>query len=64
MSGVVIEPYRGAKKNGYKGGAIGVGKGIAGLVGRPIKGIADLVLQPTVGLANTPSWIGKKIRRQ
>lgn len=38
ISGVVMEPYRGAKSKGIKGGTIGIGKGIAGLLGRPIKG--------------------------
>ena len=43
MTGVVVEPYRGAKKNGFKGGAIGIVKGVGGLVARPIKGGYDLV---------------------
>lgn len=43
VTGVVVEPYRGAKKNGFKGGAIGIVKGVGGLVARPIKGGFDLV---------------------
>ena len=38
ISGIVYEPYIGAKKKGFKGGVKGIGWGIAGLVGRPIKG--------------------------
>lgn len=43
ITGVVYEPYKGMKKNGVKGGAIGVFKGVAGLVGRPIKGGYEFV---------------------
>ena len=43
VTGVVVEPYRGAKKNGFKGGAYGIVKGVGGLVARPIKGGFDLV---------------------
>lgn len=39
----MVEPYKGAKKSGLKGGAIGIVKGVGGLVGRPIKGGFDLV---------------------
>ena len=38
VSGIVTEPYKGAKKNGFKGGTIGMGKGLIGLIGRPLKG--------------------------
>lgn len=38
VSGIVVEPYKGAKKNGIKGGTIGMGKGLLGLIGKPLKG--------------------------
>jgi hypothetical protein len=38
VSGIVTEPYKGAKKSGIKGGTVGIGKGLAGLIGKPLKG--------------------------
>jgi hypothetical protein len=52
--GVISEPVKGAKKRGIKGGAIGFGKGILGLVCKPVKGTIDLVTQTTRGITNTP----------
>jgi hypothetical protein len=54
VAGVITEPVRGAKKRGIKGGAIGFGKGILGLVCKPVKGTIDLVTQTTRGITNTP----------
>lgn len=64
ISGVVYEPYKGAKKKGFKGGAIGVGKGLVGLVGRPIKGGLTFVAQTGAGVGNTPVWISKKLKKK
>lgn len=64
ISGVVYEPYIGAKKKGFKGGALGVGKGLVGLVGRPIKGSLTFVAQAGAGVVNTPIWIGKKFKKK
>ena len=63
ISGVVMDPYRGAKSKGIKGGTIGIGKGIAGLLGRPIKGGFFLMAQPIVGVVNTPMYIRKKLKK-
>ena len=43
VAGVVMEPVKGAKKEGFKGGAKGFGKGILGLVCKPVAGTIDLV---------------------
>ena len=43
VSGVVTEPYKGAKREGLYGGAKGVGKGLVGLVRRPLIGGFDLI---------------------
>ena len=43
VAGVITEPVNGAKKGGIKGGAMGFGKGILGLVCKPVKGTIDLV---------------------
>ena len=43
VAGVIVEPVKGAKKQGVKGGAKGFGKGMLGLVCKPVKGTIDLV---------------------
>lgn len=43
LSGVVTEPYHGAKDSGIKGATIGVGKGIMGLVIKPCMGTFGFV---------------------
>ena len=55
VAGIITEPVKGAKKGGIKGGAVGFGKGILGLVCKPVKGTIDLVTQTTRGISNTPS---------
>ena len=64
ISGVIYDPYIGAKKKGFKGGMKGVGVGLAGLVGRPIKGGLTFVAQTGAGVVNTPKWIGKKLKKK
>ncbi|MFS8160389.1 MAG: hypothetical protein ACMG6E_09330 [Candidatus Roizmanbacteria bacterium] len=54
VTGVITEPINGAKSGGFKGGAVGLGKGMMGLVCKPIKGTIDLVTQTTRGITNTP----------
>ena len=61
LGGVFYEPYKGAKKHGFKGGFVGVGKGLGGLIGRPVKGVFDFLAQPIVGLRNTPNFLYKKM---
>ena len=43
VAGVIVEPVKGAKRGGIKGGAKGFGKGMLGLVCKPVKGTIDLV---------------------
>lgn len=43
ISGIVTEPYKGAKSSGVKGGLKGAAKGIGGVVYRPVKGVCDFV---------------------
>lgn len=54
VTGVITEPVKGAYKGGIRGGAVGFGKGILGLVYKPVKGTIDLVTQTTKGISNTP----------
>jgi len=57
FSGVVTEPYKGAKQKGVSGGMGGLYKGFKGLVKKPAIGVFDLFAQPIVGLSNTPQYI-------
>jgi len=43
VAGVVAEPVIGAQEGGITGGAVGLGRGILGLVWSPVKGTIDLV---------------------
>jgi len=52
--GIISEPVKGAKKSGMKGMSVGIGKGILGLVCKPMKGTIDLVTKTTRGITNTP----------
>ena len=63
VAGVITEPVKGAKKGGMKGGAVGFGKGILGLVCKPMKGTIDLVTQTTKGITNTPKTMYVSIAR-
>jgi hypothetical protein len=54
VAGMIVEPLKGAKQGGLKGGAVGFGKGMLGLVCKPVKGTIDLVTQTTRGISNTP----------
>ena len=57
IAGVVIEPVQGAKKDGFKGGVKGLGKGILGLIFKPVAGTLELVTQTTRGIGNTPKTV-------
>uniref|UniRef100_A0A7S3J189 Uncharacterized protein n=1 Tax=Euplotes harpa TaxID=151035 RepID=A0A7S3J189_9SPIT len=57
VAGLVVEPYKGAKSEGVKGATLGVGKGILGLICKPIAGSIDLVTYTTRGIGNTPGTI-------
>lgn len=62
VAGVVLEPYKGARKKGFKGGATGFGKAMLGLVCKPIAGSIDLVTYTARGVTNTPKTITQKIK--
>mmetsp|Transcript_35773 Transcript_35773/g.54783 ORF Transcript_35773/g.54783 Transcript_35773/m.54783 type:complete len:220 (-) Transcript_35773:1229-1888(-) len=64
VSGVVTEPYKGAREKGVQGGVGGLYKGFKGLVKKPAKGVYQLFAQPIVGLSNTPGYISKKINKK
>lgn len=57
VAGIVLEPIKGAKIKGFKGGASGFGKGMLGLICKPVAGSIDLVTYTTRGIGNTPKTI-------
>jgi vacuolar protein sorting-associated protein 13A/C len=50
VTGVFMQPIKGAKKGGFIGGMKGFGKGMAGLVMKPVSGTVDLVSSSLAGV--------------
>ena len=63
IAGLALEPYKGAKKMGLKGAFLGLGKGLVGLVVRPIAGSIDLITYTARGVGNTPGMIYRNLFR-
>jgi hypothetical protein len=61
ITGIVMDPIRGAEKEGVQGFFKGVGKGLIGVVCKPVAGAIDFVAKPIEGIANTPGTIADKI---
>ena len=59
IGGLIYEPYKGAKENGFKGATKGIGKGILGLVCKPVAGTIDFVTFTVRGVSNTPLSVYK-----
>ena len=62
VTGVVVDPYRGAKQGGVKGMAKGVGKGLIGLFFKPMAGTVSMINYTGSGLANTPGTMARGIK--
>ena len=54
VSGLFLDPVRGAQRNGIRGALQGVGSGLAGVVCKPVAGSLDLVTNTATGILNTP----------
>lgn len=61
LVGLVSEPMKGAKKRGIKGATAGLGKGIVGLIFKPVAGTIDLVTHTARGVGTVPSAIYKNV---
>ena len=57
FTGVVLQPYHGAKKNGVKGFFKGLGKGLVGLAISPFSAALKLLHSLAVGTKNTVNFI-------
>jgi hypothetical protein len=51
LSGIFVDPYKGAKKEGVKGFLKGVGKGLIGVVAKPAAGALDFGTKTIQGMA-------------
>ncbi|KAJ6246717.1 vacuolar protein sorting-associated protein vps13 [Anaeramoeba flamelloides] len=63
VSGIISQPIRGFHKRGKYGAITGIGKGIMGLVTKPMIGITDFATNVTDGLKNTSHKIPIKLER-
>lgn len=59
--GIFAEPIRGGSKSGFTGAIKGVGKGMIGLVLKPVHGTLDLVTLTARGITNTPKTVYLKV---
>lgn len=50
VTGVVSKPIRGAERDGFEGFAKGIGKGLLGLVVKPVIGTTDLLTDTLIGV--------------
>ena len=64
VTGIVYEPYKGAKEKGAKGFSVGVGKGLVGLVAKPVAGTIGMVGCTVQGTINTPGTIKKAVTKK
>jgi len=53
VTGLVTQPYKGAKKDGFGGLVKGIGRGVIGVAIKPTAGVLDLATKTTQGLKNT-----------
>jgi len=57
-----LEPIRGGQKDGGTGFIKGVGKGLTGLVLKPISGVLQLGSKTVEGIVTTPQTIAEKVK--
>lgn len=63
VSGVVMSPYRGARKRGVRGLVTGTGMGVAGLVTKPIVGVLDAMTHGSQSLHDIAKTVNFLERR-
>lgn len=65
VTGIVEEPYRGAKEDGFLGLLKGGLKGVGGLIVKPITGLLDVASHTSQGIVNTADLLDhrKKAKR-
>ncbi|XP_055887721.1 intermembrane lipid transfer protein VPS13A-like isoform X3 [Biomphalaria glabrata] len=63
LSGVILDPIKGAHEEGVEGFFKGVGKGILGLLTKPTGGVVDMVSMAFDGLRRTAEMEGGAVAR-
>jgi len=57
VTGIVVEPVKSAREDGAVGFIRGVGKGLVGVVAKPMAGVVDFAGKTAEGIMNTPGSI-------
>lgn len=57
MTGLVLDPLKGAQKGGFAGFGKGLVTGVLGVAAKPVSGALDLASQTVRGLGNTPGYL-------
>lgn len=60
FKGLVMDPIKGAEKDGIGGLLLGGLKGVAGLVLKPVTGIIDATTKTAEGIKNTANYLNPK----
>jgi len=63
VTGLVLQPVRGAKQEGGLGLLKGIGRGIVGTVVKPVAGVLDLTSKTLEGVRNTTTLFDEKRER-
>ena len=64
VTGVISQPYKGAQEGGVEGFFKGLGKGIVGVVTKPMIGLVDMATNMSEGLKNTTTVFENTLQRQ
>ena len=64
VTGIITQPFEGARHGGFEGFFTGVGKGLLGIVAKPVVGIVDFASNVTEGIKNTTTVFEEEIDRQ
>lgn len=64
ITGIFLQPFQGAKKDGALGFFKGIGKGIAGLIVKPVSGVLDAASAAAEGIKNTLTYGDDKANEQ
>jgi len=60
ITGILTQPVKGFSKGGARGALKGVGKGLVGVVVKPVAGLVDMVAYTSEGIRNTPEFMSKR----
>ena len=60
FTGIFYQPIKGFSRDGTRGAIKGVGKGLVGILVKPMAGMVDMVAYTTEGIKNTPAYISRR----